>query len=509
VLDSTPQPAGIETTGGSATLVPAVVRPHGAERPPNILTIVLDCVREKSFGPTGRGRVARTPNIDSLGRAGTVFTKAVAPSNWTIPSHMSIFTGAYPSSHGLRTFRKGEPSVETTASWAARRGYETAMFTEMVHLVGGYGLESGFDHRTAVHTGMSDEDRTSSNKLASHSDALYSPWVRSLLERLPPFVVPLNMINHPQEEAFKREVCGSYVIDEFEQWISKRDPERPFHAFFNLVDAHEPYPIIENGSRTGPLARWYGRTPRYYLLAVPGLQALVPWEQLLAGYVWSIERADEKVGRILRILEAIGERERTLIIVTSDHGQSFGEAGNVFHGCGATDSITRVPLVVAPPAEFSLPSKVDEWVSLTAIDSWVRATASGRAPFEEDGRAPLPFSISAPASEWIYCEGAPASDPNRSLRGIRPEATWNRRLVAAYRGKEKYVVDVATGNVLRWNLSSDPDPRTGEPFVGRDAAQVRADVFGEYDSKNALVSALESSTPESEVDRRLKSWGYD
>jgi hypothetical protein len=356
---------------------------------------------------------------------------------------------------------------------------------------------------------MSDEDRTSSNKLASHSNALYSPWVRSLLERLPPFVVALNMINHPQEEAFKREVCNSYVIDEFEQWIGGRDKERPFHAFFNLVDAHEPYPIIENGTRTGALARWYGRTPRYYLLAVPGLQALVPWKQLLAGYIWSIEKADEKVGRILRILEATGERERTMVIVTSDHGQSFGEAGNVFHGCGATDSITRIPLVVSPPTQFSVPAKIDDWVSLTSIDSWVRATASGLAPFEEDGRAPLPFSASASPADWIYCEGAPASDPNHSLRGIRPEATWNRRLVAAYRGQEKYIVDVATGDVLRWNTSTDPDPRAGESFTGRDAAQVRADVFGEYDTKNALVSAIESNAPETAVDRRLKSWGYD
>jgi arylsulfatase A-like enzyme len=503
--------ATLEPAGGRATIVPAVVRSHADVRPPNVLTIVLDCARAKSFGGVSDGRVARTPVLDALARSGTIFPKAVAPSNWTIPSHMSIFTGAYPSAHGLRTFRKGEPAQETTASWVARRGYETAMFTEMVHLVGGYGLESGFSHKVARHAGMSDEDRTSSNRLASHTDALYSPWVRSLLERLPPFVVPLNMINHPQEEAFKRDVCGSYVIDEFEQWIGGRDRERPFHAFFNLVDAHEPYPIISNGRRTGPLARWYARTPRYYLLAVPGLQALVPWDDLLAGYLWSIERADEKVGRILDVLERSGERERTMVLVSSDHGQSFGESGNVFHGCGATDSITRVPLIVAPPAEFSLPPRIDDWVSLTSIDSWVRAVASGRPPFEDDGKAPLPFSVSSPSSEWVYCEGAPASDPNRSLRGIRPEASWNRRLIAAYRGRDKYVVDVATGQIVHWTLGADPDRQPGETFVGPEAARLRAEVFGDYESFGPVNSGADSGTAsvETELDRRLKSWGYD
>lgn len=468
----------------------------------------MDCARAKSFVPSAG---ARTPEVDRLARRGTRFPRAVAPANWTIPSHMSIFTGTYPNVHGLRTFHRGTVPRATLAAELGRRGYETALFTEMVHLVAGYGLEGGFDRTEARHHGLADEDRTSANRLAATTDVLYAPWVRHLIERLPPFVVPLNVFNHPQEVAFKRQVCGRYVVDAFDRWLTTRSPDRPFHAFFNIVDTHEPYAIVPNGHRVGPLARWYARTPRYYLLAVPGLQALVPWPELVAGYHRSIEAADAKVGEILRALERAGEADRTLVIITSDHGQSFGEGGNVFHGCGATDSITRVPLVVAGPAGSSLPPQVERWTSLCEIAGWVRAAAAGAVPFDDDGRAPLPFSLGVPSPDTVFCEGAPASDPNRSLTGIRPDAAWNHRLLAAYRADGKYVVDLASGDVLRWAAGPD-DYDTAEPerLAGPSAADVRATVFGEYEAeehRRAARAAPPALSPE--LDRRLRSWGYD
>ncbi|MCI4332344.1 MAG: sulfatase-like hydrolase/transferase [Thermoplasmata archaeon] len=507
--DSANPPAPLDD---SSRATHADVRPGGPTRPPNLLFIVLDCARAKSFAANGGDRTARTPVIDRLARDGTVFPGAVAPANWTVPSHMSMFTGDYPGTHGRRTFERGPAPRETTASWLARRGYETAMFTEMVHLVGGYGLEDGYAQRVARHIGISDEERTTSNWIASHSEALYSPWMRRLLERVPPFIVPLNFVNHPQEVAFKREVCNSFVPDAFRTWVDQRDADRPFHAFVNLVDAHEPYPLVPNGHRIGAMSRWYARTPRYYLLAVPGLQARVPWEELLRGYLWSIEQADRKVGAMVEALERAGERDRTLIVVTADHGQSFGEGGNVFHGCGATDSIARVPLVVSGPAEFSLPHRVDRWTSLCELPSWFKAAASGRAPFDETGTAPMPFGAPVPSTDAVFCEGAPASDPNRSLRGIRADAPWNHRLLAAYRGEEKLVLDLETSDVFRWTMTgSDPDLRPPEPCSPGESRALRAEVFEPYRGIESVgrggPSLDQALAPE--IDARLRSWGYD
>ena len=472
----------------------------------------MDCARAKAFAPAGDGPTARTPVIDGLARRGTRFDRAVAPANWTVPSHMSLFTGTYPNVHGVRTFRRGAAPRETLAAELGRHGYDTALFTEMVHLVAGYGLEDGFVSRHAARYGLADEERTTANRLASRTDLLYSPWMRSLIEHLPPAIVPLNFLNHPQEVAFKRQVCGEYVVGDFAQWLAVRDRSKPFHAFFNLVDTHEPYPFVPNGHRVGPLAKWYARTPRYYLLAVPGLQGLVPWGELLDGYHRSVEAADAKIGRILAALEESGESDRTLVVVTADHGQSFGEGGNVFHGCGATDSIARVPLVVAPPSEFSLPGRVDRWTSLCDVFSWARATAFGRVAFEDDGRAPMPFAASAPSPETVFCEGAPASDPNRSLHGIGPGSSWNHRLLAAYRADGKYVVDLVNGELVHWP-SNVREPDSAEPIRidPRHAPEIRQRIFGAYEATERARRAAETGVPEpvTDVDERLRSWGYD
>jgi arylsulfatase A-like enzyme len=508
----------MSATGGSligtslaASLGRARAPPSAAHRPPNVLFVIWDCARAKSIGLSGGDRVARTPTLDALAREGTWFPRAVAPSNWTVPSHMSFLTGTYPNIHGVRTFHRGRPPLETIAVWMRRHQYDTALFTEMVHLVGGYGLEEGFDHRAGRRLGVSDEERTVTNRLVGHADVLYSARVRRLVERLPPLIVLMNAVNHPQEVAFKRDVCGEAMVDEFGAWLARRSSARPFFSVFNFVDAHEPYPMVDGGSRIGPLAKWYARTPRFFLLAVDGLQRLVPWDTLVDGYHASIELADRKLGRLLNLLEDRGERERTMVIVTADHGQSFGEGGNVYHGCGATDSITRVPLVVAPPQEWSVPPVVANWTSLCAIPSWIKAAATGRPPYDDAGRAPVPFGSAAPGGPIVYCEGAPASDPNRSLHGVRTNELWNHRLLAGYRENQKVVLDTKTGYLFEWNGLDDPDhhePRVWQPEEGR---SLRAEFFGAYESAESagLTAPLGRETMPSEISRRLRSWGYD
>jgi hypothetical protein len=480
-------------------------------RPPNIVLGVLDCARAKSFGLSGGLRTARTPRLDAMAAEGTNFPNAVAPANWTVPSHMSIFTGCYPNVHGRRTFTQGAAPLETLAGWLKRQGYQTALFSEMVHLSSGYGLEDGYETRRARVMNVSDEERTVSNRLAKHLDFLYGPGVRTLVERVPPFIVPMNAVNHPQEVAYKKEVCGDFVLDDIAGWLEERDRARPFHFFFNLVNAHEPYELVPNGSPLGLLDRWYARTPRYYLLSVRGLQGHVPWSALEGGYLRSIEEADTKVGRIREILERAGEWDRTVFVLTADHGQSFGEGGNVYHGCGATDSIARVPLLVHGPKETALPQRVERWTSLTELSSWLRAASQGQAPFDDDGHAPFPYSASAPDDATVYCEGSPASDPNKSLRGIAPESSWNHRLLAAYRTEGKFVLDLETGAIERWAPGPDPDHRPSERLEGKEAAAVRERVFAPYEDLERQRRARHAEAPALDVslDARLRSWGYD
>lgn|GEM_PF-2155775 len=498
----------VETIGGIRTTSES---PQG-RRGPNLLFVILDAVRSQSVRAGGGTQVAETPVMDRLVRQGaSVFDRMIAPANWTIPAHMSFFTGTYPSAHGLRTFVKGPPAFETLASWLNRRGYGTGLFTEQLHLVSGYGLEDGFEVRKATRIMRSNDDRSSLHRLFGRSKILYAPSLRDTIRAIPPVVLPVNALNYRSEVAFKRERTTDLVPREFRAWVTGRDNRRPFFAFVNLVNCHEPYPELDGLNGVGFFPKWYARTGRYYLLAIPELQAHVPWRSLEQAYRETIRQADAKVGQLLAALEETGQLDRTLVVVTSDHGQSFGEGGNVYHGCGATESISRVPCVVRPPEGVELPKHLEPWVSLTEASGWFRAAANGKAPFDASGRAPFPFVPQSREAGVVYFEGGPASDQNRSLRGVRLDLEWNHRLIAAYRGEEKFQLDLHTGACVVWRFPGDPDFFPPTYLTPQESASVRREVFGTYERWETERLAARGSTPvvEAELDEQMRSWGYE
>jgi arylsulfatase A-like enzyme len=476
------------------------------------VTVVLDCVRSASIASLGVEGGAPTPELDRLAaRGATVFTHAVAPGNWTVPSHMSIMTGTYPWVHRRRTFVRGDPPMETIAMWLRKRGYSTGMFSEEAHLTGGYGLEAGYDDLFSRRIGTSDEERTSINRTLGHAKFFYSDSFRRLLEGLPPLALPFTTLNFAAEAAYKRDVCGDYLLDDWAKWLASRPKETPFHAFFNFVDAHEPYPELAAGFLDRFSRRGYAQIPRFYLLAVPGMHDRVPWNRVRAAYQRAITEADRKVGRLVAALAAAGELDRTWIFVMSDHGQSFGEGTNVYHGCGATDSVLRVPLWAFGPPDVERPKRIDRWVTLCDVPSWMKSAALGRPAFDVEGRPSIPFPVSPPDRTVILAEGGPASDPNRSLLGIRTDALWNRRQIAAFRGPEKWTLDLVSGDVRHWPEGDRGSPTLPEPLGAHAAVEAKHAVFGIFgkDDVTRYVGDGRELERESLDDARMKSWGYD
>jgi hypothetical protein len=475
----------------------------------NVVTIVLDCARAKSFGPNEAGTTAHVPVLDDLARRGSVFSRAVAPSNWTVPSHYSLLTGSYPSVHGVRTYQRAANPPRTTAAYLRDQGYQTAIFSEN-RLLAGYGLEEGFETQLIGTDAGAKRGAVVSGRLG-RVDFLSPARLIRLFSALPPLIAPLAIAHRRQEVGYKRVACSDRILDHFSEWLGTRDAHRPFYAFFNLVDTHDPYEVI-SVRRLGWLERVYLYTPRFFLLAIPEIRSHVDWRVLLAGYIASIEAADKKIGRLVSILDRLGELDRTLIVITADHGQSFGEMGHVYHGTGATDSVIRVPLYVVPPRGVIVPERIDRWTSLCEVDSWIRSSADNGRPFDSAGVVLPGYASDATNLLAVYGEGAPATDLIRSVRTLAPGQLWNHRLLAAYRTHEKFILDLDTGQIQRWDLRTDPDLAPATEIPASDVDRIRAEVFGPYealDEARARGARPGTSASDVSIDERLKSWGYD
>jgi arylsulfatase A-like enzyme len=478
---------------------------------PNLVVVIMDGARAASFHGTGTRRTAHTPAFDRIASEGVRFSHAVAPGNWTLPSHLSMLSSTLPWVHRLRTFHQGPSPVPTIAQWLAARGYQTGVFTEEVHLIAGYGLEDGYERRYCPVPASSDEDRTLTNRLFGHSAFFYSAAIRNLMNGLPPTAIPLTSANFRAEVRFKDSVCNDRTVSEFGDWVHARDHGRPFHALINFVDPHEPYLLGDSAHALGPFTRRYASVPRFYLLSVPEVRDRVPWMAVEDAYISSLESVDKKVGKVRDVLEASGTLDDTLLVITSDHGQSFGEGGNIYHGCGATDSVLRVPLAIRPPQGIHVPHSIERWVGVADLASWLKSTALGQPPFDGDGYVTLPFPALSPPATPVLAEGGPASDPNLSMVGIGSEHRWNHRLVAAYQGSEKYVLDLYAGDIRRWSGGSDPDRTPPAVLNPSETADATRTVFGFSDPKQILDQADQGQAPRRAPlgDRRMRSWGYD
>jgi arylsulfatase A-like enzyme len=157
--------------------------------------------------------------------------------------------------------------------------------------------------------------------------------------------------------------AGGRVTDEFESWLTTR-PERPFFVFLNYYDAHGPYEAPPG---------WRGRfgpVPDEELLAE---QPHTPDELATSvnAYDDCIAYLDDQLARIFDILDSNGLDRSTLVIVTSDHGEMFGENGQVAHTSGLYMPALHVPLVMVMPGVLPGGERVAEPVTLRDLPATI------------------------------------------------------------------------------------------------------------------------------------------
>lgn len=331
--------------------------PQAETEAPNVLLIILDTVRAISMGLYNAEAVP-TPNLDQFALRGAVFSRATATAPWTLPSHASMFTGRYVCE---LTTDWGKPFVDpdsTLAEVLSKRGFVTAGFVGNLHYASRpLGLARGFVHYEDFPLTLGQAVLSTSLGRAVTNGRLF--------RRVTRFQDTLNRKDAQQ-------VIGDFLDWADEQQRSGRN--NPFFAFLNLFDAHEPYlppePYRTRFARPGPAyASWYdtNRAERYRM---SGLSAEEIAPQL-GAYEGSIASLDARLGELFEALEARGMLDNTIVIVTSDHGEEFGEHGVMGHSRSIYLPLLHVPLVMAWPDRLAPGTVVDQPVTLRDLPATV------------------------------------------------------------------------------------------------------------------------------------------
>lgn len=329
--------------GGSRALAErralAALGPPPAEAP-NVLLLILDTVRASSLSLYGAERPT-TPKLQRFAEQGTTFDWAFSTAPWTLPSHASMFTGRYSSQQTGNWTSPLDGAHATLAGVFASYGYATAGFTaNLVATPRGFGLDRGFsryeDHPHSLTQVLLSTTLGQAGSLRNAVEALVEQrWIGRAVRELARLDFEPRY-SYPDNDAKSAEM----ITGAFLRWQAQRG-ERPFFAFLNFFDAHGPY---ASPARYDTL---FGRSDR-----------------VRDKYDRSIRYLDDALDALFDSLATRGILDRTVVVVTSDHGEQFGEHGLGWHSNSLYEQLTHVPLVIRFPARVPAGARVSQQVSL-------------------------------------------------------------------------------------------------------------------------------------------------
>jgi arylsulfatase A-like enzyme/tetratricopeptide (TPR) repeat protein len=279
-------------------LVSSLLLALACSSPPqfNILLVSIDTCRPDHLGCYGY-RDSVTPNLDALASEGIVFENARSCVPLTLPSHVSMMTGLFPSRHGVHdngAYVAAE-SLTTLAEKLQAHGYRTSAFIGAFPLESRFNLDQGFDYYGDYFDGPAHMGGPTAGTIASMSS----------------------------------ERPADAVTAEFLAWFPRFGAE-PFFSWIHYFDPHQPY-----------------EPPASYALRYPGHE-----------YDAEIAFVDSCLGAVIAYLDNANLLERTIIVVTADHGEGLGDHGEDDHGLLVYDSTLRVPLIIRAPKELDFRGSV-------------------------------------------------------------------------------------------------------------------------------------------------------
>ncbi len=336
----------------------------------NVLLLVIDSLRAGSLSFDGDPALPRTPFLEGFGRTASRFTRAYASECWTLPTHCSMFTGLLPSEHGAHFQTMGYAGRQPTAAEIlSSAGYHTEIVTRNPVFDGSMpGITRGFRANTAPFA-----SRSGLNPLSLMLAMSKPRFRRQILTS--GFFHPLQRKSRAFVRSFARATVPAdrEALDYLLGAMQRRRAEKiPFFFFCNLFDVHAPYPPTER-SIFRPLRNprtWPETLTMPFVLPKLGAHAYLregfaisslAQRMLRDRYHAAIELADAKLADFHAAASAAGVLDDTLVIVTADHGEGFGEHDLYLHDASVHEEHLHVPLMIQHPRRS--PEIVDDVVS--------------------------------------------------------------------------------------------------------------------------------------------------
>jgi arylsulfatase A-like enzyme len=287
----------------------------------NVIVVSMDSLRADH---TGLGGGTFTPNLDAFQKEAVAFSAATSAASWTVPSHMAIFTGLWPSRHGVvnklvpdpaggkeMVFDRLKDTIPIFPEELSRQGWEAVAFTGGAGVSGKFGYNRGFTSYL--------DDKTFAGMDYSGPPAM--------------------------------------------EWLSANSGRR-FFMFFHGYDTHGQHPV---GKTVAEISPGYagpidGSIEQQAELREAGLAAIknpgdpakgdIPpadAEVLLKVYQEKVREADARLGLFFGRVRELGLMDKSIIVVLSDHGEEFMEHGYLDHGATICEHQVHVPLMIRFP----------------------------------------------------------------------------------------------------------------------------------------------------------------
>ncbi len=405
---------------------------------PNLLLIVLDTVRAMSMSLYGHP-VLNTPHLERWAQRGVLFRNAFATSPWTLPSHVTMFTGLYPSEMEAGWTDPLGAEQTTLAEVLAAHGYATAGFVaNLQYCTRETGIAQGFAHYEDLPISFPEIAMSSSLGRI----ILNNPLVRSALG---------------YHDILGRKTAAD-ISDALLRWVGE-GVSRPFFAFLNYYDAHEPYlpPAPYDTAFGGPAGRDEALirqlSPR---MAERSRKRAMSEEERRAeerAYDAAIAYIDADLDRLFRQLDERGLLDNTVVIVTSDHGELFGEHDLFSHGNSLYAPTLHVPLLIVYPPRLAPGTVVDRSVTLRDVP----ATA-----LDLLGLTDHPFR----GSSLVRAPEAAATGLSPVLAGLRPapnQPDWfpsTKGIMASLIQPPYHYIRNGDGEEELYRVAADPSETT-------------------------------------------------